>query len=369
MNKSFDNFKKRAWLGVIVKCCLAAATAAFLSVGVVLLPCLLCGVRLLWVWYLLIALSGFGIGGGVAFLCFRLDDGKIAERLDEELELAERVQTAYAYRDTSGDMLDLQRADTDGALQKAAAKKLRFGDLVVTVVLAALLAIEIAVLPVIVVYADTSAQTAAPAQPVDPPRRVTDWEWLALDELIAYVKASTRAEENAKAGMVVALEGLRTVLRSGVSQSGLPVFVQNTITEIRNAVNDANGREGVSERQRENNSAEEEYVITRLNEIFSLQSGGDGPSGAPGDNKPPVDPVSPGNNTGTGELLIKGVPFFDPGLGYMASGDTETRDKYYETRDNYYNIIRQAMFEGTISRSEWEYIVATYFADLQDKDD
>lgn len=358
MNSSFDKFKKKTWLAVIVKCSLAAAAAAFLSVNVVLLPCLLSGVRLLWVWYVLIGLVGFVAGGGIAFLCLRVDDGRIAKRLDNELKLSERVQTAYAYRDMKGDMLELQRADADAALGTASGNKRSLRNIVVTVALAAALVLGVVALPVITVYADTSANAAAPVQPVDPPRPVTDWEWQALDELIEYVKASERADENAKTGMVAALEGLRTVLLSGVSQSGLPVFVRNTVTEIRNAVNDANAREGVSERQRESNSEEEQYVVSRLYEIFALQQGDNGSTDTPDKPETPEEPVSPGNNTGTGELVINGVPFFDPDRGYVSSGDTETREKYY-------NIIRQAMLEGTISRSEWELIVATYFADLE----
>ena len=61
-------------------------------------------------------------------------------------------------------------------------------------------------------------------------------------------------------------------------------------------------------------------------------------------------------------LKIDGVPFFDPDKGYVSSGDPEVREKYYSE-------ILKAMLEGTISREEWEEIVATYFADLKDKEE
>ena len=361
MNKSFDKYKKRIWLSIIVKCVLAALSCAFLAVNVVLLPCLLCGVHLLWVWYLLIALAGFAVGGGVAFLLFRTDDGKIAKRLDAELNLAERVQTAYVYRDGNEPMQDLQRADAEVALSTA--NKLSFGNLAVTIVLAVVLAIGVCALPVIAVYADTS--NSAPSNtlpPNDPPREVTDWEWQALDELIEYVRSSKKADETAKSGMLTSLTGLRNVLLGGVSQSSLTAFVRNTVTEIRNAVTAANNVSGISDEQKQSNSDEEEYVIKRLNEIFGLsQSGGESPDSS-GGNQNPEQPISPGNNTGTGELIINGVPFFDPELGrYVSSGDAETRDKYYA-------IIQQAMLEGTISRSEWELIIAKYFSDLKESE-
>lgn len=357
MNESFNRFKRRVWRNVLIKCALASCATAFLAVDAVLLPCLLCSVHLLWVWYVLIALGGLTAGFGIAFLCLRTDDNKIAQLLDSEFALSERVQTAYVYRDAQGDMLQMQRQDADAALCKASVQKLRFGNIALAVILTALLVLSVAALPIIAVYAATPEQ---PVTPVDPPRDVTDWEWQALDELIDYVKASNKATEQAKSGMAQALENLRGVLKNGVSQSSLKEFVQAAVTDVRNAVSLANEQDGISDEQKTLNGEEEQYVIARLYEIFGLQQNGSDPSNPPpeGDKD---EPVSPGNNTGTGELVVSGVPFFDPEAGYVSSGDPETREKYYET-------IRQAMLEGTISRSEWEYIVATYFADLQEPD-
>lgn len=362
MNDSFNNFKRQAWRNVFIKCALAALTVALWAVNLVLLPCLLAGVHLLWVWYVLIALGGCALGFGVAFAFLRINDRKLAQQLDKELNLAERVQTAYVYKEQQTEMLALQRNDADSALFKASTKRLRFGNIALAIALSVVLALGIVALPVIAVYADVGSQTEQP--PVDPPRPVTDWEWQALDDLIDYVKASVKADEQAKSGMVTALEGLRGVLQNGVSQSGLKVFVQNAITDINNSVGAANEREDISLAQKEDNDAERDYVINRLNEIFALNQADNDPNNpnGSGNDKPEEPPVSPGNNTGTGDLIINGVPFFDPEVGYVSSGDPETREKYY-------NTIRQAMLEGTISRSEWEYIVSVYFADLQERDE
>lgn len=358
MNESFNNFKKRTWRNVFIKCSLAALATAFLAVDAVLLPCLLNAVHLHWAWYVLIAFGALASGFGVAFAFLRVNDCKIAQHLDAEFNLHERVQTAYVYRAENSEMLTLQRGDCDSALRNTPLKSLKFGNVVLAIALAVLLALSVAALPVIAAYADVSKQ--GPPVVVDPPRDVTDWEWKALDDLIDYVKASEKADAQAKSGMVTALEGLRGVLQNGVTQSGLQAFVRNTVTEITNAVSEANDADGVSEEQQQSNNEECDYVIDRLYEIFSLQQESQDPNKpSQGDNN--EEPVSPGNNTGTGELVISGIPFFDPDVGYVSSGDVETRDKYY-------NTIRQAMLEGTISRSEWEYIVATYFADLQEKD-
>ena len=74
MNEQFRKFKKRIWRDIAIKCALSAAAAAVLAVDVVLLPCLLCGVKLFWAWYLLVALGGFCAGGGIAFLFLRTND-------------------------------------------------------------------------------------------------------------------------------------------------------------------------------------------------------------------------------------------------------------------------------------------------------
>ncbi len=357
MNEQFRKFKKKVRREIALKCALSAATAAVLAVNAVLLPCLLCKVNLHWAWYLLIAFGAFVLGGGAAFLLLRADDKKIARRLDGELRLSERVQTALYYEGAEGDLPALQRKDTEAALAGLSVKKLPFRNLALTVLLAVVLALGVIAVPVIAVFAGADGQGSE--VPYDPPREVTDWEWQALDELIEDVKTSERADSFTKTGIVGELEGLRSVLLAGVSQSNLPVFVQNTVGNVRNVVRDANNRDAGDE-QKAKNTEEGEYVVKRLYEIFSLSGGGEDPTPAP--EKPGEDPSSPGHNTGTGELDVSGVPFFDPDKGYVSSGDPAVREQYYAE-------IQKAMLEGTISRAEWEKIVAMYFSDLKEKEE
>ena len=354
MNEHFVKFKKRVLRDTLIKCGLAAVATALIAVNAVLLPCALCGVRLFALWYVLIALGGLALGGGAVYACLRSSESKVAKRLDTELGLRERVQTALQYSNEQSDMLLLQRADTKQALADIPVRKLPFRHLALTVVLAALCAFGAVSVPVIAVYgyADPAPKDTVP---VDPPRPVTDWEWAALDDLIAYVKASKKADTQVKTGMVQSLEGLRAILQSGVSQNGLSVFVQNTVSEIRNTVRDANERPEISDEQKVGNSEEESYVISKLYEIFGLTSGGgNDPGETPGENPGEENPEGPGG-TGTGELLIDGVAFFDPERGYVKCG---------EVRAEYKEIMQKALQEGTISQEEWEYIMETYFADL-----
>ncbi len=352
MEENFLKFKKRVWRDILIKCIVAGAAAGLIAVLAVLLPCKLYGIKLFWLYYILIAIGGVALGCGIAFLFLWTDDKKIAKRLDSELNLAERVQTSLNFVSQSGAMFDMQRADTVAALASSPVKSLAFKNIIATclcgiIALAGVIAVPVVATTVPPVFAAREEQP-----PVDPPRDITDWEWVALDELIDYVKASKKADNFTKLGVVQHLEGLKTVLINGVSQSTLRSFVQNTVTEIRNTVKDAN--EMCAEEQQALNSEEEAYVISKLYEIFNLQPAVEEEPETPPDDK--EDP-SGGNNSGNGNgnVNINQMPFFDPEKGYVLCG---------EVRGEYYDRVQQALNEGTISREEWEYIMITYFGDL-----
>ncbi len=362
MDENFKKFKRRVWLEILIKCIVCGLAAAFIAVNAVLVPCKLFGIKLLWLFYILIALGGFAVGGGIAFVILRTNDKKIAKRLDSELKLEERVQTAYMYSGHSGAMLDLQRGNASAELGKLSVKALPFKNVAATVLcgvvaLTGVIAAPIAAKFVPPVYAANNTDEP----PEEPKRPVTDWEWAALDELINYVRASKKADTVTKTGMLLELEGLRGVLADGVSQSSLSTFVQNTVSNIRNVVKDANGRD-ISEEQKTLNSEEEAYVINKLYEIFSLQKPdgeGDGDDSDPsGGEEDPDNPDEPGGDSGW-ELDVNDVPFYDPDKGYVKVG---------EIREEYYQRVQAAFEEGTISREEWEYIIVTYFADLSNKE-
>lgn len=360
MNESFNKFKRKIWLGVLLLCIAVGVAVGLLAVTAVLLPCKLYGVELFPLYYVLIALGGVLIGGGLAFLFLRTDDQKIAKRLDAELGLQERVQTALVYSGQNSDMLDLQRENAIAELDAKPVKILPVKNLFSIILCGVILLVGVVSVPVVACCVPSVfAQTQGTQE--EPPREVSEWEWAALDELIAYVQASQKADAATKQGMTTELTGLKRVLQNGVSQSSLSGFVQNTVTNIRNAVRAANAQSGVSDSQKELNSEEETYVVNKLYEIFSLkrptESGGDGDGD--GDDGDDDKPSSTGGNAGLGNLNIDDIPFFDPELGYVKCG---------EVRSEYYARVQQALNEGIISKEEWEYIMATYFADLTIKE-
>lgn len=356
MNENFKKFKKRIWLYIIIKCVAAGLAAGLVAVNAALLPCTLCGVKLFWLYYALIALAGFAAGGGLAFLFLRTDDKKIARQLDDDLSLDERVQTALSCKREDGLIYDMQRSDTNEALSALALGALGFRNVALFAACCAIFFAGMISAPLISAFVPAPfalAQEERTEKP-EPQRPVTDWEWKALDDLIEYVKASKKADAPTKAGMVYQLEGLRNVLSDGsITQSGLNVFVQNTVNGIRNAVRDANDAEGITEEQQALNSEEEAYVINRLYEIFSLKPSGEGEAPPTGSDPGEEDPTDP--SIGPGGEKVNDTPFFDPERGYVKLGDV---------RDEYYLQVQEALAEGTISREEWEHIMTAYFADL-----
>ena len=366
MDENFLKFKKTVWLHILIKCIAAGVAAGFVTVLAVLLPCTLYGIKIFWLLYILIFIGGAAIGGGIAFLFLKTDDKKIAKRLDSEFKLRERVQTTLTYTGQSGDIYDLQRADTAAVLSSIPAPKLLFKNFVAFVLCCSISGVGIVAAPVI-------AATVPPVfaqsveEPEDRPREITDWEWAALDELIDYVRASKKLDSFAKSGIVNQLEGLRSLLQSGVSQSTLPNFVQSTVIEIRNVVKAAEDN-GISDEQKALNEEERDYVITKLYEIFSLNKPAEG-----GDENGEEESGGGGNagggesGLGPGSVNVNRMPFFDPDVANTkgADGKYQSGDVLCgESRAEYYQRMQQALKEGTISQQEWEYIMVMYFGDL-----
>ena len=363
MEENFLKFKKKVWLHILIKCISVGLAAGFLAVNAVLLPCRLYGIKLFWLYYVLIALGGIAVGGGITFLILRTDDKKIAQRLDSDFNLSERVQTSLAYSGQSGEMLEAQRADTSAVLAATLAAKsassLAFKNILATVLCGCISIVGIVSVPVVATTVPPVFAEQEQEEPEDPPRPITDWEWAALDDLIDYVTASKKADSFTKAGIVGHLQGLKTVLLNGVSQSSLSGFVYNTVTEIRNTVKDANEK-GISEEQQALNSEEEAYVIAKLYEIFSLQQTAPSDPENPSEGDDPENPSGGNVGVGPGNINVNDTPFFHPELGYVKCG---------EVRAEFYERAQQALLEGTISKEEWEYIIITYFGDLSGNED
>ena len=149
MDKNFEKFKRKIWLDILIKCLCFALAAAMIAVNAVLLPCKLCGVQLLWVYYVRIGLGAFAICGGIAFLVLRTNDRKIARRIDNELHLEGRVETAYVFEGQEGEMLALQSENANKVLGGFSLLSLAFQSTIAIILACSIATAGIAGIPVV----------------------------------------------------------------------------------------------------------------------------------------------------------------------------------------------------------------------------
>ena len=127
ISDKFDQIQKKHLMWAIVKSGVCALSLGLFVTGMALLALKLSGVSLAAGYYVLIGL-GVALLSGAAFywLLFRPTAKKVAKRTDDDYELHERVQTALAYRDKSGTLVELQREDTDEKLKSLPPRKFSF---------------------------------------------------------------------------------------------------------------------------------------------------------------------------------------------------------------------------------------------------
>lgn len=347
MKNQFLLFQKKARRDIRLKAAVVGISAALLVSGVLLLAAKM----LLWpTWYSLIGIAALPIGTGLFLLLHRVGEKKLAQRMDEDFALHEKVQTMIAFQNSDDPMACVQRQDTMEKLNQIPVKKLRFVNLWVYILLPV-----IASAMMITALACPEKVIEPEPEPYEPPRQITEWEWQALDELIEYVRNSEADAEIMKPKTLSELEALRELLTKGVSESSLSLFVNATITNIRNVHVQAAERTGITERQLELNAEVCDYTIEQLCIIFGLN--------VPEDPDEPEDPTDgptqdddnkPNDNqTGTDDVsMATDDLIFDAKQGYV---------QYKYVFNDYLSELNNALEEGTISKEEWSEFMLNYF--------
>ena len=348
MNENFKKQKKRAQIFWIVKSLIIGVSAALFAIGVVLLGTCFAKVNIFWAWYLPIGIGAFVVGGGIPAWLWRVTDESVARELDKKVE-RERVQTALAYRDSEGDVYELQRQDVSVRLSSV---KIDFKPLWVFILVPVL---SFAVF--LGVILSTLLLNKPETPPPDNPYVVDNWQQDRLANLITYVQESD-ADDYTKTGAVTELMKLVNLEDIGVTDSQIGPFVRDAITKIRSTYAEANATypddDVATDAQKQQKKANRdvcEYVVKELYKIFDIQTdiiGEEGPGTTPGDpgNDDPQKP-NPGQNVSGSKQL-----FFDPELGYVY---------YEEIAQKYHNEINNALDSGLVSSDDWFDIVLLYF--------
>lgn len=240
MVEKFNELKKKYAVITLLKSLIAGAFFALFVVGVVLLGVKLGAARLAWYYYLIIGLGSFAGAFGLTFLLTRYTDKSLAKHLDEEYGLNEKVQTMVEFAGQDGDVLALQREDTERTLENLPKKKITFAKIwqyvVITVLGIAFFVSGIAV----------PSRYVAPEVDVDDKFVLNEWDEKALEQLIADVKSSD-LEEKVSVPTIAALELLKDSLGGIKTNSEMREAVKNCATSIDEAVVLANSYRDVAE--------------------------------------------------------------------------------------------------------------------------
>lgn len=228
MGQGFEQIKKKRLISAIVKATICAVSCALFAVGIVLLPLKFMGVNMNAGYYVLIAVAAAVIFGGIVFVLLRPTDKRLAKDLDTRYNLDEKVQTALAFANENGAIIQLQREDADSRLQSIPQPKLNFANswqyFVIAVICLALF------FTAVFVPADSAAGSGDP--PVyDPPFELTEFDEEAVRELIENVN-STSLDEQLRSAVVDILNTLLDDLADATVESQKIEMVSTAMRDI-----------------------------------------------------------------------------------------------------------------------------------------
>lgn len=231
MGEGFRKFKRKILFNTLIRSILYGVSFGLGAVSVVMIINKLVPLGMKWIFYMPISFGAAAVCGAISFLILRQNDKKISRRIDRELDFSEKVQTMLEFSGEQGDIIELQRQDTEQKLIETVPRGFgtkRLWICAITLVMsAALLAVGIL----------TPAKQPEP--PYDPDYDMSDWQIVSLKNLIQYVQNSKMADR-AKDDTVKELEELLTSLSDASKESRKKTLVVGAITDIRTVVDDNN---------------------------------------------------------------------------------------------------------------------------------
>ena len=225
MGESFLKFKKRRNFIRTVRAFMIGASTGFVASGVWLILYKLAVIEFHPITTLFVGLAALLLFGGLTFLFTGKRDEAFARELDHTFMLKARVQTMVAYREEEGEMLEIQRADTEDALSRIPLKSYKFKKLWIYVT-----ALVLSVIPLV------SGFVVKDVRDIPPVVEVTPFELSALQEnglteLIRHVENSG-VEEEFKTPMAEELKTLLATLRVTHTQDDMLRAVQSCMTGL-----------------------------------------------------------------------------------------------------------------------------------------
>lgn len=232
MKESFNKFKKKILIEVLIKSIVIALSASLILFSSVYIYLLVSEIKINVLYLVLASLCVFALVFGLLFLLLRPNDKKVAKRLDNELNLNEKVQTMIEYENEEGNIINLQRKDTLNILSNTSIKKLTMKFSVfffVLIFIATSLCISAFALGV---SKDDTGDDDPVNEIIDPTYELDNWTVKAIKDLIEYVEKSD-INSNLKIKYVSLLNELLTDLENATKESQMKEKVVGVINTIK----------------------------------------------------------------------------------------------------------------------------------------
>ncbi len=245
MRDSFNKFKNRIILEILIKCIVIGFSLGLIVVSVPLIIVKVKGIDFKVLYLILIGLGVMLLISGLLFLIFKPSDKKIAKRIDNNLNLNEKVQTMIEFENEDGKMINLQREHTLKILANTSIKELTIKISVFLIVLLGLaLSTTVAAIAIpaheepfeCITHTDNNndgiCDVCGESVPYDPNYDIDDWTILSILQIIEKVQAST-IDESLKTKYVSELNNLITTLKSAEKESEMKEVVIDLIELVR----------------------------------------------------------------------------------------------------------------------------------------
>lgn len=233
MGSEFRRLKRYNVTWITIRALTFAASVFMVIAGAMLLMKKLHIAEVPMLGYILAAVAGLAVGV-VAFLMLRKSDMRLAEKLDKDRNLRERVQTMVAYQGENSAMLHLQREDTENRLKQVRVVGIRFYGVVLH---ALMVAVALTVLLVGMVM--PTQAVVEPTQPTEPPFVPSQWQISAVEDLIEHVENS-QMDPAAKEPVLQQLRLVRQTMEQRVSVPAMRtqvILAAALVYEVSDAAN------------------------------------------------------------------------------------------------------------------------------------
>ncbi len=259
MSTDFVKLKGKMRLALIVKSLLFALSLGIIAASVYVIFLKFAALTPNILIFALIGIAVFAAAFGVLLLVIRPTDKRLAVRLDRKLSLGEKVQTMVEFDGKSGDMIEVQRADTNRIISSTPRKALADKKPYLHII-APLLAIAL-ILPAFLMGVKKPDVPPVPEVPENTSDvwELTDWHIMSVRLLIDDVNASALTSDG-KSKITYELEGLLSDLANVTSRTKMTQTVIDVMIEIDGVVDGINTFSSV-------NAALKNSVSARVKEL------------------------------------------------------------------------------------------------------